>query len=289
MVQHHPHLILPPSGRSNAVVCLAQWRDSSSKGSSYDRLSDLAGDVLKIEDLLYGCEIGQLLDVMTFQAVECFIAQALRDRVISGALATNADDIRAIATHRQAGHWASPNVVGSTQVPRAEYHAVYGALVAAADFFALMNEHRDGFDFDAPEAMYHAYVQELFRFDQLYRHFCEQADMAEARIWDVLKKLGAEVEAWYVNGHVQDLAAHWGKFLDPKGSAALLSKWKVGDVISQRDFFGRHIAPRLKEAERRRSFVIVSDALRYEAAEELTRELNGKYRFEASLGSLIGP
>ena len=26
------HLVLPPSGRSNAVVCLAQWRDSSSKG-----------------------------------------------------------------------------------------------------------------------------------------------------------------------------------------------------------------------------------------------------------------
>ena len=32
------HLVLPPSGRRNAVVCLAQWRDSSSKGSSYDRL-----------------------------------------------------------------------------------------------------------------------------------------------------------------------------------------------------------------------------------------------------------
>jgi hypothetical protein len=26
-----------PTGRSNAIICLAQWRDSNSKGSSYDR------------------------------------------------------------------------------------------------------------------------------------------------------------------------------------------------------------------------------------------------------------
>ncbi len=32
-------LLLPKTGWSNAVVCLAQWRDSSSKGTSYDRLS----------------------------------------------------------------------------------------------------------------------------------------------------------------------------------------------------------------------------------------------------------
>ena len=34
--------------------------------------------------------------------------------------------------------------------------------------------------------------------------------------------------------------------------------------------------------------MVVSDAFRYEAAEELTRELNGKYRFEAELASQLG-
>jgi uncharacterized protein (TIGR02687 family) len=48
------------------------------------------------------------------------------------------------------------------------------------------------------------------------------------------------------------------------------------------------VATRLKEAERRRSFVIISDAFRYEAAWELTKELNGKYRFEANLGAQLG-
>ena len=41
------HFVLPHTGKSNTVVCLAQWRDSSSKGSSYDRLSDLVAGIGK--------------------------------------------------------------------------------------------------------------------------------------------------------------------------------------------------------------------------------------------------
>jgi DDE superfamily endonuclease len=48
------HLVLPPLGRSNAIVCLAQWRDSNSKGSSYDRLSARVAPLLKLEDHLHG-------------------------------------------------------------------------------------------------------------------------------------------------------------------------------------------------------------------------------------------
>ena len=47
----------PQAGASNAVVCLAQWRDSSSKGSSYDRLSEHGAAILKIEDHLPDLEI----------------------------------------------------------------------------------------------------------------------------------------------------------------------------------------------------------------------------------------
>ena len=107
----------------------------------------------------------------------------------------NADDIRPIATRRQAGHWASLTVAGCPTVPRKALHAVYDALVAAADFFALRNQHQRGFDFPTPPAMYQAYETELYRFDQLYRHFCESADMAEAQGWDMLKPLRADIEA----------------------------------------------------------------------------------------------
>ncbi len=280
-------VLLTQSGKSNAVVCLAQWRDSSSKGSSYDRLTGLVADIIKIKDQLYSFEIEALLDVMTFQAVEEAIAQGLRDRVLSGGDAINVEDIRAVSRHRQAGHWASSFVTGR-YVPREAFYAVYEALVASAELFALKYEYRDGFDYDTPLAMVEAYRKELFRFDQLYRHFCEQADIAESKIWDILKKLRQKVEACYVNGYIHDLSDGWGKFIDPNGSTALPASWRLDNLPNQQYFYQGHVAPRLKEAERRRSFVIISDAFRYEAAEELTRELNGKFRFAAELGLQLG-
>jgi uncharacterized protein (TIGR02687 family) len=279
-------LLLPRIGWSNAVVCLAQWRDSSSKGSSYDRLSAEAASVLKIEDSLPNLEIDQLVDVMTFLTVEKRIASSLRELVQTTADTINADDVRAIATRRQAGHWASLTVVGAPDVPRRALHAVYDALVAAADFFALRNLHRSGFDYPNAAAMYRAYESELYRFDQLYRHFCESADMAEAEGWSILKLLRADIEAHYVNWYLTSLALTWGKFIEPQDG--IFAKWKIEKVPNQYGFYDRNVKPWLAEGENRRAFVIISDAFRYEAAQELTTELNGKYRFEATLSSQLG-
>ena len=279
-------LLLPRSGWSNAVVFLAQWRDSSSKGTSYERLSAVVAAILKIDDHLPNMEIDQLIDVMTFLTVEKRIVSSLRERVQTTAETMNADDVRAIATRRQSGHWASLNVADSIGAPRKVLHAVYDALVAAADFYALRNLHKNGFDYPGATEMYKAYEAELYRFDQLYRHFCESADIAEAAGWNILKPLRTDIEAHYVNGYLTNLALAWGAFIQPEGG--LLSKWRVDDVSNQYRFYDHNVRPWLDEADNRRAFVIISDAFRYEAAQELTTELNGKYRFEATLSSQLG-
>ncbi len=279
-------LLLPRNGWSNAVVCLAQWRDSSSKGISYDRLSTEAAAILKVEDHLPNLEIDQLVDVMTFLVVEKRLASSLRERVQTTADTINADEVRAIATRRQSGHWASLTVASTTDAPRQALHAVYDALVAAADFYALRNLHKSGFDYPNAATMYRAYESELYCFDQLYRHFCEAADTAEAAGWGILKPLRADIEAHYVNWYLTNLALAWGKFIEPQGG--LLSKWQIDKVPNQHCFYDRNVRPWLEEGDNRRAFVIISDAFRYEAAQELTTELNGKYRFEATLSSQLG-
>jgi uncharacterized protein (TIGR02687 family) len=235
------HLILPKTGQSNAVVCLAQWRDSSSKGSSYDLLSAEVARIVKIEEYVHTLELEQLSDVMTFLEVEKAMMRGLRDRVISTAETLDIQEIRDIAIRRQDGHWASLNVSASPTVPRRALHAVYDALVAAADLFDLRNRHKDGFDCDTAPTMYRAYETELFKFDQLYRRFCEAADLAESQNWDVLKKLREQIEAVYVNWYVTNQALAWGKFVDPSGSIGLLHRWRIDQVPSQHEFYQHHI------------------------------------------------
>src|SRR5262249_34278398 len=189
----------------------------------------------------------------------------LRDYVRHTAATINVEEVREIATRRQAGHWASLNVTGDAGVPRETLHAVYDALVTAAEFYSLRNQHAEGFEFAGAASMYQAYEEELYRFDQLYRQFCEAADQAESKGWNILKPLRDEIEACYVNWYLPKLALSWGKFIDPQGNTALLKNWQIGRIPNQYRFYEHHVKPRLEEAENRKTYVIISDAFRYEA------------------------
>ena len=276
------HLQLPRSGTANAVVCLAQWRDSSSKSSSYDVLASEVGTRLHMPDHLRGSEVEELLDVTTFLDVEKRIVQGLLDRVTSTTDAFDPKAVGSIVDRRQAGHWVSSGSVPEAQ--RNARRAVYKALAVAAQLLHLRNTHEAGFDSPDMTEMYKDYESRLFRFDQLYRHFCENADVAAGQGWDMLKPLREEIEACYCNGYLTPIALAWGKFVD----AELPGRWAIDDVQNQYRFFAQHVGPWLSEADNRRAFVIISDAMRYEAAEELTGYLNGTYRVEAKLSSQLG-
>ena len=45
----------------------------------------------------------------------------------------------------------------------------------------MRNFHKAGFDYPDAATMYRAYETDLYRFDQLYRRFCEAADSAEEK------------------------------------------------------------------------------------------------------------
>jgi uncharacterized protein (TIGR02687 family) len=273
------NLLLPPTGRSNCVVFMGQWRDSASRGSSYDQLSGYVADQIGIQNLLHGYDIEALIDVQTFLVVEQEIARSLKDRVINTSDSINVEDISAIITKRQAGHWASPAIAGTA--PRKELHSVYEALVNAAAFFDIRNTQQMSFEYSSAKDMYRAYEKTLYRFDQLYRHFCEQAD--QTRQWDVLKHLREMIEAAYTNWFVPTLGLAWDKHVP-----GLLTNWRIDEIPNQYRFFDLNAKLRLEEAENRKVFVVISDAFRYEVAQELTQELNGKYRITATLGSQLG-
>ena len=220
---------------------------------------------------------------MTFLEVEKQVARELRDRIASSPDGGQADGTRAMIVQRQDGHWASPNLTPTMEVPRRAFHAVYDALLAAAELLALAAQNAP-LSYPTAEALYSAYERELYRLDQTYRHFCEAADFARAEGWDVLKALRDKVESVYGQGFLVTLGLRWGEFLE----RGLLQNWSLADVPAQYRFYDTHVRPVLARGDVQKVFVIVSDAFRYEAARELALELNGKYRFQAELSSQLG-
>lgn len=279
------HLVLPPKGAANAVVCIGQWRDSARLHSSYDALSATIAELVKLADHLGGLEIESLRDARTFLATEKYVASNLRDRIVETADTLNLEAVRDIVGRRQNGYWANVKLPSSPDAPRSALSEVYDALMAAASFFDLRNQHHAGFAAADSKALFDNYTSDLFRFDQLYRQFCEAADTAEAEGWDILKTLRAKIEEVYGNWFLAGLAKHWGEQLEGGG---LLNSWKISNIHPQYEFYQRNIQPRLDEADDRRVYVIISDAFRFEAAQELTNELNGRYRFTANLKAQLG-
>lgn len=276
------HFELPVAGRRNAVVCLTQWRDSAGKAESYDAAAEAIGHELKIADHLAAFDLRTLEDVYTFWAAEKRVVSGLKARVLGEGAACDLSAVATLVADRKAGHWlAGP---GRELKDRHAVASAYDAIVAASELFALHDKHRNALSFASPQALLLAYRETLYRFDRLYRVFCTKAQPAQGMGWDLLKTLSEEVERLYDQGFLQPLGVEWSRHLD----GGFLDKWSLPDMTSQQDFYASKIRPYVGGSSRKRAFVIISDAFRYEAAKELTEALNGQYRMNAEISSMLG-
>jgi len=275
------HFELPSSGRMNAVVCLTQWRDSSTMAESYDAAAKAIAGELGIHEQLGALPFESLCQVFTFWEAEKRVVSGSKARVLDEALSIDVAAIEELVTERKAGHWLSgPGRELPERVAVADAH---DAIVSAAQLFDLRNAYRNRLSFETPQALLSAYQKDLYRFDQLYRQFCVNAEAARGQGWDLLKTLADKVERVYDQGFLHPLGLEWGRLLD----SGFLASWKLRDLPAQHRFYADKVGPRVSKP-RRRAIVIISDALRYEAAQQLTETLNGRYRMNATLSAMLG-
>lgn len=276
-------VITDKSLAANAAVFASRWRSDMAHFSSYNALSAKVANELGLNNLLAPLTAESLADSMTFEAVEQRVIKDLKDRIIAGAGA-GMDTVRALIARRRDGHWANRLLAQGSDITRALV-ASYDALEAAAGFFERKAQHSAGFSFTDASAGLSAYQSDLYLFDQLYRQFNHAADAVEPMGWAVLHELRERVDNVYSGWFIPDLSSAWGKVLE--GDGGLLSTWQVNGMVNQQDFYATQVKP-LLDAGIKRVFVVISDAFRYEAAEELTRDINSRNRFKANLSTMLG-
>lgn len=266
----------------NATVFLDRWRQNAFFQATYSELSGHVAEILGIDSHIAGYSAEDLNDVMTFAAVDKRILVDLRDRLIRLAGGVGIEDISPIIQRRIEGHWAGIHLDKENH-----FRTIYDALGAAYSFFSMRWEQGEGFSFKSAEDAFKRYSGEIFKLDQHYRIFSELADeVAQHAIYDILKPVRENVEKCYCGWYLPQLALAWEKFLE--GENGLLASWQIAGVRPQGIFFDSFVRRIIGKSPDRRVFVVVSDAFRYEAAEELTRIINGQKRFGADLIPLLG-
>ena len=278
------HFVLPDRTlAANASVFVSRWRSDIAQFGNYNVLAQAVAHELDLVSLLSNQSAEQLVECMTFEDVELRVVQDLKTRIVAGAGA-NMDVVRSLMARRRDGHWANPLLASANERTRA-LAACYDALTAAADFFSLKATHAAGFSFADASAAYSQYRDELFRFDQLYRHFHTAADAVEPTGWAVLHELRETIEGAYSGWFMPQLSTAWAQVLE--GPQGLLAHWTLPEVTAQQAFFERKVLP-LFEGGVKRVYVLISDAFRFEVAQELVLHTNSKSRFKASLDSMLG-
>lgn len=278
------HLVLPDRTlAANASVFIGRWRSDIAQYANYNTISDAVASELALDSLLGGFSAEQLSECMTFENVELRVVQDLKTRIVSGAGA-NMDVVRNLMARRRDGHWAN-RMLASANDKTMALVACYDALAAAADFFTLKAQHAAGFSFADAGTAFARYRDDLYRFDQLYRHFHAASDAVEPTGWAVLHELRQSIESLYSGWFIPQLSIAWAKVVE--GPDGLLSQWKLPDIVPQQAFFDRRVLP-LYDGCVKRVYVVISDALRFEVAQELVQQINSKNRLKASLDCMLG-
>ncbi|HAC8587483.1 TPA_asm: BREX-1 system phosphatase PglZ type A [Salmonella enterica] len=270
------NVLATPSGRASALAFMVTWRADRRYKEAYDYCAQQMQDALRPEDQYRLSSPYDLHECETTLSIEQTIIHALVTQLLEESTTLDREAFKKLLSERQSKYWCQT---------RQEYCAIYDALRQAERLLNLRNRHIDGFHYQDSATFWKAYCEELFRFDQAYRLFNEYALLVHSKGAMILKSLDDYIEALYFNWYLAELSRSWNKVLETENR---MQEWRIAGVPRQQNFYNEVVKPQFNNPQIKRVFVIISDALRYEVAEELGNQINTEKRFTAELRSQLG-
>lgn len=252
----------PAGVNTEAQVFLNRWSGMRGARTAFETLSDRYAAELGVAADLERRPFDRLAGLFIFRDIDAAIVDILARRITQQDIPQ--EDVGRIVQERRSSPWYE------------EFEAVYEALLCGAALQAgIENLHIPDMDL---ESGLNVYASTWFRIDQLYRKFVLHSGRTMHR--DLIDALVERVENLYTNLFLPRLNEAWQRAVDDA------ERWQAQDVVSQRRFYERHVAP--LRARGSKVVVIVSDALRYEIGEEFHRRIKTLPRFSARLDMMLG-
>jgi uncharacterized protein (TIGR02687 family) len=252
-----------PDGLRGIQLAFNTLRNDRRSADQLKALARRAEHDLDYAATIEDADLADLTDDDIFEQTEQKIVSGLANAVISRTL--GAQDVSHIIHRRQTSLWAEP------------YQDLYAAIRAASDLLTKLTT--DTFETPTFDDGLQRYRDDWYRIDQLYRHF--QLAVRRAPTSGPLDALREEVEKRYVNTYLYQLGGNWQQQVDA------VDVWRSDALQPQASFFRARVAPIVHKGGRK-AVVIVSDALRYEIADELGTRVREQDRFDATLEAMLG-
>jgi uncharacterized protein (TIGR02687 family) len=243
---------------SSPNVCalfVEEWLQHSDEGvleeyiKEWERVHQVR-DVLSKQDI----ENYQLID--TFPVVDVLIIEKCTDELNHQTIHT--DERLSLIEQRLHKYWGSKDKI------KALYNTLFEAIRIEKLKPVINRIHLQ-------EDFYESYGKSLYEIDQAYRKFMYHFTRLAAK--EMLEEIASRLTNWYENEYLRRLSEEMNFRLE---------EGYVSKLMPQRAFFSKMIRPIL-EKEQTRIFVIISDALRFEAGYELHEILKERENGKSSI------
>jgi uncharacterized protein (TIGR02687 family) len=253
------------SKKADCVVFLSNFMNHSLYSNAYERLANSMEEELKVREYIDNWEVEDYIGCDTFKAFDEAIIEKLKEQLISDI--GEFERYRDIIQDRRTKHWYN--------LFKSEYDCIYWAI----ELFDFWKDVSDNIRQCTPLEFMEKYTEQYYKLDTAYRKFYTSFDRLHNR--ELMMELKDKVENIYVNGYLNILSIKWCDSLE-----TLNQDWTIPGTVMQKDFYNTYIKPFKSRGER--VFVIISDGLRYESAEEFCDLLNRERKGSADIVFMQG-
>lgn len=249
---------------TNAIVLMSHWMNHREDEHIFYLLSDFIAERAKIETYIQEWTVDELSAFDTFRIFDERIIEFIIDQLTNDV--GQFDLYEALILNRRTTYWYDT------------YQLEYDSLLQVVRFEKLAKDLSFIPEQSAVD-LFTDYKEQYYLFDTYYRKFYVAFDQLDSkeRIRPLREKLENKYTNWFMNG----LAERWMDSLQAKEDS-----WFLHDIRKQSDFYNDFVEPYVHKNQR--IFVIISDALRYEVAKDLTTTLHNEQRATAQIESIQG-
>jgi len=246
-----------------------EWMHSDDDDALYE-IARAVEEQHHLEKRFDGLEIEDLLNSECFPCInECILRKfmsEISDNIIK------ADDMVATVEKRRTLKWYK----------RVRYY--YDGLLQVAQMQQFYQANIGGFHIAEYAKLWKEYTGNYCKMDHFYRQFHasfgKSLKESSTVLEDLYKNVADYVEKLYKNWYLSTLGNQWTTLVNDE----LTKGSRLVGLQQQADFYRNYVRP--IEASGSRVYVIVSDALRYEVAVELTSQLLKETKGTAKISSM---
>lgn len=243
---------------------ISEWLSSSENEQLYE-IARFVEEEARLPQRFAKLKVEELVNTECFPCINEIILTKLMTEI--GDHLIDVDTINATVEKRKTCVWYQP------------FENFYEGILQVANMQDFFKEHSGGFHTVEPKNVWKEYTDTYYKMDTYYRQFqlCFQKSLETSNLLldDLFKLVVDKVEGLYTHWFLGQLGNNWSSVC-----ADELAKYgRILEIPQQTDFYRSKVA-----SSDSRTFVIVSDALRYEVAatlaEQLRRETQSKVNLE---------